>query len=161
MVHQFSRDPNPQHFSRGLRVLALPPVPLVANLSWSLSGERLERSLGIPRVTLINDFAAIGYGLAGLQDGQLATLQAGIPDPAAPLAIIGAGTGQAFIPNPMVPRAFPSEGGHTDFAPDQALNFSIDLSAGEEQSAEGFGGKGGIGDGYCVYLPVFQGHKPP
>jgi glucokinase len=101
----------------------------LTNLSWSLSGERLERSLGIPRVTLINDFAAIGYGLAGLQDGQLATLQAGIPDPAAPLAIIGAGTGLGegfFIPDPDgTLRAFPSEGGHTDFAPRTGLEFQL------------------------------------
>jgi glucokinase len=55
----------------------------LANLSWTLSGERLQRALEILRVTLINDFAAIGYGIAGLRDEQLATRQAGTPDAAA------------------------------------------------------------------------------
>ena len=101
----------------------------LTNLSWSLSGERLKRSLDIPRVTLINDFAAIGYGIAGLQDGQLATLQAATPDPAAPIAVIGAGTGLGegfLIPDPDgTLRAFPSEGGHTDFAPRSGLEFQL------------------------------------
>lgn len=104
-------------------------VSELTNLNWSLSGERLQRALEIPRVTLINDFAAIGYGIAGLQDEQLATLQPGIPDSAAPVAIIGAGTGlgEGFL----IPghegtfRAYPSEGGHTDFAPRSALEFQL------------------------------------
>lgn len=101
----------------------------LTNLSWSLSGERLQRALDIPRITLINDFAAIGYGIAGLQDGQLATLQAATPDSAAPIAIIGAGTGLGegfFIPEPDgTLRAFSSEGGHTDFAPRSDREFQL------------------------------------
>lgn len=101
----------------------------LTNLSWSLSGERLQRSLSIPRVNLINDFAAIGYGIAGLQDGQLVTLQASTPDPAAPIAVIGAGTGLGegfLIPDPDgTLRAFRSEGGHTDFAPRSGLEFQM------------------------------------
>ena len=101
----------------------------LTNLSWLLSGERLQRELNIPRVSLINDFAAIGYGIAGLQGGQLATLQAGAPDPAAPVAIIGAGTGLGegyLIPDPDgMLRAFPSEGGHTDYAPQSDLDFQL------------------------------------
>ena len=101
----------------------------LTNLSWLLSGERLQRELNIPRVSLINDFAAIGYGIAGLQDGQLATLQAGAPDPAAPIAIIGAGTGLGegfLIPNKDgTLKAFPSEGGHTDFAPRSDREFQL------------------------------------
>lgn len=101
----------------------------LTNLSWTLSGERLQRELNIPRVSLINDFAAIGYGIAGLQDGQLATLQSGLPDPAAPIAVIGAGTGLGegfFIPDPDgTLRAFPSEGGHTDFSPRSDREFQL------------------------------------
>ena len=59
----------------------------------------------------------------------MATLQAGVPDPAAPVAIIGAGTGLGegfFIPDPDgTLRAFPSEGGHTDFAPRSGLEFQL------------------------------------
>ena len=104
-------------------------VSELTNLSWSLSGERLQRALEIPRVILINDFAAIGYGIAGLQDSQLATLQTATSDPAAPIAIIGAGTGLGegfLIPGPEGTfMAYPSEGGHTDFAPRSALEFQL------------------------------------
>jgi glucokinase len=59
----------------------------------------------------------------------VATLQAGVPDRAAPVAIIGAGTGLGegfFIPDPDgTLRAFPSEGGHTDFAPRSGLEFQL------------------------------------
>lgn len=101
----------------------------LTNLSWSLSGERLQRELGIPKVTLINDFAAIGYGVLALEKDELATLQSAPADPAAPIAIIGAGTGlgEGFL----IPqqdgtyRAFPSEGGHADFAPGSDLDFQL------------------------------------
>jgi len=92
----------------------------LTNLSWSLSAERLQRELGFARVTLLNDFAAIGYGLAGLEGNALATLQPGTPDPASPIAVIGAGTGlgEGFLVPDAAGRyhPLPSEGGHTDFA---------------------------------------------
>ena len=101
----------------------------LTNLSWSLSAERLQRDLRIGRVTLLNDFSAIGYGLAGLDDSALLTLQKGTPDRSAPIAVIGAGTGlgEGFL----VPdasgryRTFPSEGGHTDFPSRSALEAQL------------------------------------
>jgi len=101
----------------------------LTNLSWSLSGDRLQRELGIPQVTLINDFAAVGYGILGLAGEDLATLQAVTPDSTAPIAIIGAGTGLGegfLIPAANgVCRAFSTEGGHADFAPRSALEFQL------------------------------------
>jgi glucokinase len=137
MVHQFFREaaessvsvPSVDSACFGIAGAIVHNASELTNLSWSLSGERLERSLGIHRVTLINDFAAIGYGIAGLKDEQLATLQTATPDPAAPIAVIGAGTGLGegfLIPGPDgVLRAFPSEGGHTDFAPRSGLEFQL------------------------------------
>jgi glucokinase len=137
MVHQFFKEAAESSVSIsamasacfGIAGAVVNNASELTNLSWSLSGERLQRALDIPQVTLINDFAAIGYGIAGLQDGQLATLQAATPDDAAPIAIIGAGTGLGegfFIPGPDgTLRAFPSEGGHTDFAPRSGLEFQL------------------------------------
>lgn len=100
----------------------------LTNLSWSLSTERLTEELAIPHIQLINDFEAVGYGILGLQPADLHTLQAGQPDPDAPMAIIGAGTGlgQGFLIR-MEDRytVYPSEGGHADFAPRTELEFQL------------------------------------
>ena len=137
MVRQFFRDASESSVSVsvvdsacfGIAGPVVNNAAVLTNLSWTLSDERLQRELNIPRVSLINDFAAIGYGIAGLPDGQLATLQAATPDPSAPIAIIGAGTGLGegfFIPDPDgTLRAFPSEGGHTDFAPRSDREFQL------------------------------------
>jgi len=101
----------------------------LTNLGWSLSGQRLARELGIARVQLINDFAAVGYGIQGLSAGDVVTLQAGAPDPCCPVALIGAGTGlgEGFV----VPqrgggfRVFPSEGSHADFPPRSPAEFQL------------------------------------
>jgi len=92
----------------------------LTNLSWQLDGDKLQTELGIDRVVLINDFAAVGYGVLGLSESDLATLQVGKPQPRAPIAIIGAGTGlgQGFLTwNRDGYEVHASEGGHTDFAP--------------------------------------------
>jgi len=65
----------------------------LTNLTWFLDAKRLEQELGL-HPSLINDFAAVGYGVLGLDASDLCTLQTGIPQPAAPIAVIGAGTGQ-------------------------------------------------------------------
>ncbi|WP_275575029.1 glucokinase [Neosynechococcus sphagnicola] len=86
----------------------------VTNLGWSLEADRLERELGIRHISLINDFAAVGYGVLGLTPTDLCTLQAGTPRSDAPIAVIGAGTGLGegfLIPHPEGHQVFSSEGG--------------------------------------------------
>lgn len=100
----------------------------LTNLSWFLQAERLQTELDIAEVTLINDFVAIGYGVLGLAAEDVVTLQAGEPQPAAPIAVIGAGTGlgECFvIPLPGGYEVFASQGGHTDFAPRSSLEFQL------------------------------------
>jgi glucokinase len=101
----------------------------LTNLSWSLSAERLQRDLGIAQVKLINDFAAIGYGILGLSPADLLTLQAAAADTKAPIAVLGAGTGLGegfLIPFPDGSYCvFPSEGSHADFAPRSLLEFQL------------------------------------
>ncbi|MEH1874746.1 glucokinase [Nostoc sp.] len=100
----------------------------LTNLAWFLDTERLEEELGIPHISLINDFAAVGYGISGLQKQDLLTLQVGKPQPETPIGIIGAGTGlgQGFlIKQGNHYQVFPSEGGHTDFAPRNEIEFQL------------------------------------
>ncbi|MBE9129551.1 MULTISPECIES: glucokinase [unclassified Coleofasciculus] len=100
----------------------------LTNLSWVLDARRLEKELTISKITLINDFAAVGYGILGLKAKDLCTLQAATPQPDAPIAVIGAGTGlgQGFlIPQNGIYQVFGSEGGHADFAPRNELEFQL------------------------------------
>ncbi|MBW4521168.1 MAG: glucokinase [Scytolyngbya sp. HA4215-MV1] len=100
----------------------------LTNLGWSLTAERLTQELQISQVSLINDFAAVGYGVLGLAKDDLCTLQVGKPEIEAPIAVIGAGTGlgQGFLIHRSGHyQVFSSEGGHADFAPRSELEFQL------------------------------------
>nr|WP_040630009.1 glucokinase [Fortiea contorta] len=100
----------------------------LTNLAWFLDTERLQQELSIASVSLINDFAAVGYGILGLNKQDVLTLQTGQHQVDAPIAIIGAGTGlgQGFlIKQGNYYQVFPSEGGHADFAPRSELEFQL------------------------------------
>ena len=102
----------------------------VSNLSWSVSAAEVANCLGLSRVALLNDFAAVALGAADVAPARRVVLQPGRPRADAPRAIIGAGTGlgQALV----VPgragepdRVLPTEGGHADFAPQDAAQDAL------------------------------------
>lgn len=131
MVKQFLAKADSKTPQKACFAIAGPVVgntAKVTNLVWFLDGKRLEEQLEIAHVSLINDFAAVGYGIFGIEKEHLHTLQAGKPNPEAPIGIIGAGTGlgQGFlIKQGEQYQVFPSEGGHTDFAPRTELEFQL------------------------------------
>lgn len=131
MVQQFLAKANTPTPEKACFAIAGPVINNTAkltNLVWFLDGQRLEKELGIAHVSLINDFAAVGYGILGLNDKDLLTLQAGKLNEEAPIGIIGAGTGlgQGFlIKQGEDYQVFPSEGGHADFAPRTELEFQL------------------------------------
>lgn len=100
----------------------------VTNLPWELNANNMEATLGIPKITLINDFAAVGYGLDALGEDELVTLQAGEELAHGPRALIGAGTGlgEGILAwqNDHY-QVLASEGGHVDFAPRNALQTEL------------------------------------
>ena len=100
----------------------------LTNLSWVLDTQRLEIELDIPKISLLNDFAANSFGILGLKDFDVHTLQAGEARDDSPIAVIGAGTGlgEAFlVPHGKKYQIFASEGGHTDFAPRNDLETEL------------------------------------
>lgn len=131
IVQQFllkANTPTPQKACFAIAGPIVKNTAKLTNLAWFLDTERLQQELGIPQVSLINDFAAVGYGVLGLDKQDVLTLQAGKPNPEAPIAIIGAGTGlgQGFlIKQGDNYQVFPSEGGHADFAPRSELEFQL------------------------------------
>ena len=104
----------------------------VTNLNWSLNGAELSALLGIKRFLLINDFAAIGYGLLALRDDDKILLNKdAVPVQGAPIACLGAGTGlgEVYLTNGGGAAAkyevWPCEGGHTDYAPRNQVEFDL------------------------------------
>ena len=102
----------------------------VTNVGWTLEADRMSQVLAIPKISLINDFEAVGYGVLGLSESDLHVLQAGHPQEKAPIAVLGAGTGLGqgyLIHTGESYQVFGSEGGHADFAPRSELEFQLSL----------------------------------
>ncbi len=100
------------------------------NLPWVIRASELGETLDVAGVKLINDFAAVGWGIPHLGSADLATLQAGSPVAHGPIAYLGAGTGlgQGFMIWDERTRGYqvlPSEGGHGDFAARDEIEIAI------------------------------------
>lgn len=116
---------------------ALPDSPVAARFltgqEWVIDGAALASYFRMEKVSIINDFAGIGFGLLALEDSDLEAVYGGgkdgpRPQPRAPKAVIGAGTGlgEAYLThNGSVYDVYPCEGGHTDFAPRNQVEFDI------------------------------------
>ena len=94
----------------------------MTNLSWVVDGPALAKKFGIDAVKVINDFAAVGYGVLDLKPDEIVTLNAGKKDPVGPIAVLGPGTGlgEAMLFHDDAKGEYgvvPSEGSHADFAP--------------------------------------------
>ncbi len=94
----------------------------LTNLPWQLEQNALAAHCALEQVELVNDFAVLIYGLPHLEAHQHVPLRAAAegPDPEAPVAILGAGTGLGVaigIPTAQGLKAIPSEASHAEFAP--------------------------------------------
>jgi glucokinase len=92
----------------------------LTNLPWDLEEAALRRSLGLQRVSLLNDLQAVAHAVPHLQSKETVVINAGKAVKHAPIAVLapGTGLGEAFlIWNGTEYIACASEGGHTDFAP--------------------------------------------
>jgi glucokinase len=92
------------------------------NLPWRIETSPLSERFGLP-FRLVNDFAAVGWGLGALQDADVATLQDGVPLASAPRVALGAGTGLGVslcVAHGGLHEPLDSEGGHIGFAPADA-----------------------------------------
>jgi glucokinase len=100
----------------------------ITNLPWVLEETRLQQALKIPSVRLLNDLDAIAHMVPSLEPTDLYTLNEGQASPDRNLAVIapGTGLGEAFLTwEGGRYHVHASEGGHTDFAPSNALEAEL------------------------------------
>jgi glucokinase len=100
----------------------------VTNLPWEVDSRELTRTLKLPRVHLINDFQAVGYGIEALRDEDIVVLQPGAAPPHAPRAVLGAGTGLGqgiLVWQGDHYESIATEGGHVEFGPTDALQLGL------------------------------------
>jgi glucokinase len=99
------------------------------NVPWELSSSALSRVLkGVP-VRLLNDLAAIAYGMVNLKPAEFVVLHRAENPPAhGNIAVIAAGTGlgeSSLVWEGDRYYAVASEGGHSDFAPHDAEQIEL------------------------------------
>ena len=92
----------------------------LTNRGWVIEREVLASQFHLGRVAVINDFSAVALAVPLLPRQDLVSLHAGVRDPRAPIAILGAGTGLGeaiVVTHDDAHHVIPTEGGHGDFAP--------------------------------------------
>lgn len=89
------------------------------NLSWIVDAKDVARVVHTKKIFLINDLAAMGYGISALKREELFVLQEGKPVKNGVRALIAAGTGLGVAGLVWTGAHYAhiaSEGGHADFA---------------------------------------------
>ncbi len=83
----------PQHAAIGIANPVQGDWVQMTNRAWHFSTEALRRALGLKRLRMLNDFAALALSLPTLKPHELRAVGGGEPGPQAPMALLGPGTG--------------------------------------------------------------------
>lgn len=93
----------------------------LTNCPWEVGVAALARATGVARPRVMNDFAALALAVPHLAAGDVAPIGGeGVPVAAAPVVVIGAGTGlgvSALVFDGAQAHVVAGEGGHVDLAP--------------------------------------------
>jgi glucokinase len=100
----------------------------LTNLPWAIDADELERELGLPTVSLINDLEANAHGLSTLSSADIKVLREGVGLHLGNAGLVSAGTGLGeagmhWVDGAMHP--FATEGGHASFGPRNQLQFDL------------------------------------
>lgn len=122
------------------------PVRLT-NAPWEVSAAGLAQRFGFARVRLVNDFLAQAHALPHLGADDLLPLGGGQKAAAAPMLVLGPGTGlgmAGYLPVPGI--AIPTEGGHAGLAPtdarEDAVIAALRARCGRAGAEEALSGRG-------------------
>ncbi|NNM76549.1 glucokinase [Sphingomonas sp. ID1715] len=94
-------------------------VVRMTNNGWVLDRDRLSGELGVDRLTLVNDFAAVAYAVPQAELRHLCGPERALPDRGV-VTVVGPGTGlgvAVLVRGPEGDRVIATEGGHIEFAP--------------------------------------------
>ena len=131
IVAEFLREANVQEVASACLALAGPVAGrkvTLTNLPWIVDADALAAKFRISSVTLINDFEAVGLGVAALESADLLPLQQGREQEHGVRIVVGAGTGLGVAWLTWQEGRYavhPSEGGHMDFAPTDAVQYAL------------------------------------
>ena len=100
----------------------------LTNSPWRISANALRAAFRLRDVVLVNDFTAVARAVPRLARAHTVKIGGGRGVPAAPIAILGPGTGlgvAGLVPGPGGPRVLVTEGGHVTMAPGDARESAI------------------------------------
>lgn len=109
----------------------------ITNLGWKFVIDELRDQLGMKTLHVINDFAALAYAVPFLTEAETKVLYAADSNPAAPIVVMGPGTGfgmALLVPNNGNWDIIPTEGGHASFAPTNEKELAIKAFLLKEQA---------------------------
>ncbi|MBW3004415.1 glucokinase [Candidatus Woesearchaeota archaeon] len=100
----------------------------MTNLPWSIDAAKINKLFGIKKVTVINDYEGIAFGIEVLKKSDLKQIKPGKPIKFSSKAVLGASTGLgesiiAWLGHDDF--VLPSEGGHVDFAARNELEWDL------------------------------------
>jgi glucokinase len=99
-----------------------------SNLPWTIEAKRLAEELKLSKAVLINDLEANAWGISSLNEGDVVCLNQVKGHPVGNQAVISAGTGlgeAGMYWDGSKHHIFACEGGHSDFAPRNALEIEL------------------------------------
>lgn len=137
----------------------------LTNSPWHLACDEIERSLGLQRVTLVNDFAAIAWSLPRLSPEDVLKIGPGEPVAGAPRSVLGPGTGLGVAHLVEIagrPVGLASEGGHSTMAPanaeEAAILDQVRLRHGHVSAERMLAGQGLVNLHHAI--ATLGGHEP-
>jgi len=100
----------------------------MTNLPWSIDAAKINKLFGIKKVTVINDYEGIAFGVEVLKKSDLLQVKPGKPVKFSSKAVLGASTGLGEAIIGWLGHAdfvLASEGGHVDFAARNELEWEL------------------------------------
>lgn len=118
-LHERPTSEQPREAALAIAAPVLGDEVQMVNIQWHISRDALTKQLGVSRLLLYNDFAAIAAGLPDLSHDELEQIGGGLGDAHSTRAVLGPGSGlgvASLVPTPDGWAVVSGEGGHVTMA---------------------------------------------